>query len=116
MRGIARLAVVVGLVAGVVACNEQISSPAPCPDNCVVGPEVHDTVIQATAGGDTSFSGYLALDQAFSMRVSTGLITAEDRAWLRFFPRSDSVLIPGDTLRPYTVDSAAIEVCLPSGP
>ncbi len=112
MRGIARLAVVGGLVAAMMACNEQISSPAPCPDNCVVGPEVHDTVILATLGGDTSFAGYLALDQAFSLRVSTGLVTAEDRAWLRFFPRGDSVLIPGDSLRPYTVDSAAIEVYL----
>lgn len=112
MRGIARLAVVGGLVAGMMACNEHISSPSPCPDNCVVGPEVHDTVVLAALGEDSSFSGYLALDQAFSMRVSTGLITAEDRAWLRFFPRSDSVLVPGDTLRPYAVDSAAIDFYL----
>jgi hypothetical protein len=73
---------------------------------------LHDTVILAAPGGDTSFTGYLAADQAFSLRTSTGLVTAEDRAWLRYFPRSDSVLIPGDSLRPYTVDSMAIEVYL----
>jgi hypothetical protein len=73
---------------------------------------VHDTVILAAPGGDTSFTGYLAADQAFSLRASTGLVTAEDRAWLRYFSRSDSVLIPGDSLRPYTVDSLAIEVYL----
>jgi len=111
MNGIARLAVVGGLVAAVAACNEHISSPAPC-DNCVIGPAVHDTVILAAPGGDTSFTGYLAADQAFSLRASTGLVTAEDRAWLRYFSRSDSVLIPGDSLRPYTVDSLAIEVYL----
>ena len=112
MRGIVRLAVVGGLVAAIVACNEEISSPAPCSENCVVGPLVHDTIIFAAPGGDTSFAGYLAADQAFSLRVSTGLITAEDRAWVRYFPRADSVLIPGDSLRPYTVDSAAISIYL----
>ena len=112
MTGIARLVVVGGLVAAMVACNEQISSPAPCSENCVVGPAVHDTVFLATPGGDTSFSGYLALDQAFSLRASTGLVTAEDRAWIRFFPLPDSIPIPGDSLRPYTIDSSAIEVYL----
>jgi hypothetical protein len=112
MTGIARLAVVGGLVAAMAACNEQITSPAPCSENCVVGPELHDTIIYATPGGDTSFTGYLPADQAFSLRVSTGLVTAEDRAWLRYFPRSDSILIPGDSLRPYAVDSVAIEVYL----
>jgi hypothetical protein len=112
MRGIARIAAACGLVAAIVACNEEISSPAPCSENCVVGPVVHDTVIFATPGGDTSFSGYLAADQAFSLLVSTGLVSSEDRAWVRYFPRADSVFIPGDSLRPYSVDSAAISIYL----
>jgi hypothetical protein len=56
---------------------------------------------------DSSFSGYVQPQAAPALLVSNGLRGFEERAIMRFPPRSDSVSVR-DTLRAYTVDSVAL--------
>jgi len=96
------------LVAG---CQERLAAPADCPNLCPGGYVIVDTVLTAVADGDTSFSGYLVAGQGGQLRVSWQFPVSEDRAFVRFAPRPDSLTV-GDSLEAYTVDSVGLEVSL----
>jgi hypothetical protein len=90
------------------ACTEKLTTPADCPALCPGGSaEFRDTVLTATVGLDTSFSGYVSGSSLISLLVSTGGAYGDSRAVVRFNSRGDSVLVR-DTLRTFTVDSMAI--------
>jgi hypothetical protein len=81
---------------------------------------VFDTIIPALAGADSSFpsaeefatgSGYVTRGHGVALLVSNGFAASDDRAVYRFVPRSDQITVR-DTLRTYTVDSAAITVTI----
>ena len=89
------------------ACQEKLTSPADCPALCPGGqPQVFDEVISPILGADSSFSGYVQPAAALALLASNGLRGFEERAVMRFPPRSDSVSVR-DTLRAYTIDSIA---------
>ena len=94
-------ALVMSLMLGLGACQEKLSAPADCPALCPGGVQLRDTILTPLVGGDTSFSGYRTAGQGTSLRVSYQFAASEDRAVIRFGPRSDSVLV-GDSTIPYT--------------
>jgi hypothetical protein len=98
--------------AALIGCREKLTAPANCPTDCPGGQVVLDTVLSALPAGDTSFTGYVKSGQGVSLRVSDRLPASEDRAFVRFTSRSDSVFVPGDSNRTYTVDSVALETTL----
>ncbi|MGH7511479.1 MAG: hypothetical protein ACREOQ_01015 [Gemmatimonadales bacterium] len=104
----------------VTACQERLTSPADCPGLCPGGPpQVFDTIATATAGLASSFpaaadapgGGYVNRGRGTALLVSSGFAASEDRAVYRFAPRSDQIAVR-DTLRTYTVDSAAVSVTI----
>lgn len=91
----------------ILACREQITAPAECPELCPGGYQIRDTVLVPVADQDSSYEGYVLPGQGSSLRVSRGLPASEDRAIIRFRARADSFLF--DSLRPFTdVDSVTI--------
>jgi hypothetical protein len=104
-----------GLGLVIAACQEHLTAPADCPALCPGGtPAIFDTVIDAVVLADSSFpragdpgGGYKDRGKGAALLVSNGLAASEDRAVYRFATRGDSVALR-DTLRAYTVDSAAI--------
>jgi hypothetical protein len=68
---------------------------------------VIDEVITPIIGADSSFRGYVQPVAAAALLLSNGLRGYEERAIMRFPPRSDSVIVR-DTLRAYTIDSVAL--------
>ena len=106
------LAAPVIIAAAFLGCSEQLTAPANCPAECPGGQTVYDTVLSALPGSDSSFIGYVKPGQGSSLRVSDQLPASEDRAFVRFTPRSDSVFVAGDSNRAYTVDSVALEATL----
>lgn len=107
-RGWRGLGAALASAAGIAACQEKLTAPGECPDFCPGGYEIRDTVLLPLAGMDSSYEGYLLAGQGASLRVSDRLPASEDRAILRFSPRGDSILV--DSLRPYTIDSVALEL------
>ena len=105
---------VVGLLLAASACTEELTVPGQCPELCPGGqPQLRDTVIVATEGADSTFSGYLGYTEVPSLLVSSGLSAGEARAWYLFPKRADSIsVIVGDSVRPYTIDSVTITVNL----
>ncbi|MFI5235233.1 MAG: hypothetical protein ACHQXA_05925, partial [Gemmatimonadales bacterium] len=97
------------IAVGAAACQEQLAAPAECPQACPGGrPIVRDTVLDAIVGGDSSFVGFITPGTGVGgVLVSDSLPGADDRAFLRFIGRSDSVQVK-DTNRTYTIDSVAI--------
>jgi hypothetical protein len=94
-------------IALLLGCRERLTSPADCPALCPGGqPEMLEEVISPIPGADSSFRGYVQSVAAAALPVSNGLRGFEERAIMRFAPRSDSVLVR-DTLRGYTIDSVA---------
>jgi hypothetical protein len=111
-RRLGWVAALVSLAAAITGCQERLTAPAECPELCPGGEsQVFDTVLTALTNSDSSFSGYVARTSAGAMLVSNGLPASEDRAVFRFNARADSVPV-NDTLRPFVVDSARIEVTL----
>lgn len=92
-------------------CQEKLAAPADCPNLCPGSFDVRDTILYALPDGDTTFSGYVRAGQGVSLRVSNQLPASEDRAVVRFGARPDSFAV-GDSLRPYVVDSANLEISL----
>jgi hypothetical protein len=89
-------------------CQEDLTSPAACPAQCPAGdPQIFDEVILPIANADTTFTGYVQPPAAAALLVSNGLRRHEERAIMRFPPRSDSIGVR-DTLRSYTIDSVAL--------
>jgi hypothetical protein len=91
------------------SCQEKLTAPADCPALCPGGYEMRDTVLIPVQDGDSSYDGFIDPGAGASIRVSNGLPASEDRGVFRFNSRPDSVLV-SDTLRSYTIDSAAIEL------
>jgi hypothetical protein len=92
----------------VCGCQEKLTAPADCPALCPGGqPQVIDEVITPIPGSDSSFRGYVDPVAAAALLVSNGLRGYQERAIMRFPPRSDSVGVR-DTLRAYTIDSVAL--------
>ena len=110
---------VTGLIGVMTACQEKLTSPADCPALCPGGSvQVFDTVVPALALRDSSFpahkdsaNGYVARGQGAALLVSNGFEASEDRAVYRFAARGDSIAVR-DTLRPYAVDSAVLNLAL----
>jgi hypothetical protein len=93
-------------------CQEKLTAPADCPALCPGGqPVVYDEVFNPIAGADSSFRGYVQRHAAAALLASNGLLGFEERALIRFGPRSDSVSVR-DTLRAYTIDSVALSVAI----
>jgi hypothetical protein len=109
------LALAVGLVLLLSGCEEQLTVPGHCPEFCVGGlSQVHDTVIMASPGSDSTYVGYTGWADLPAALASAGLPAGETRAWYRFPRRPDSVSVSAvaDSLKPYTIDSVAISVSL----
>jgi hypothetical protein len=110
---------VAGLIGVMTACQEKLTAPADCPALCPGGSvQVFDTVVPALALRDSSFpahkdsaNGYVARGQGAALLVSNGFEASEDRAVYRFAARGDSIAVR-DTLRPYAVDSALLNLTL----
>ncbi len=89
------------------ACQEKLTAPGDCPALCPGGvPQVFDEIVPAITGADSSFRGYVQPNAALALLVSNGLQGQQQRAIMRFPPRSDSVAVR-DTLRGYAIDSVA---------
>lgn len=100
------------LLVGLIACQEKLAAPGECPGICPGDRSgIADTVLTATPGQDSTYVGFVARGAGNSLRLTNGLDGAQERAVVRFVRLPDSVLI-GDTLRPYTTDSAAITFAL----
>lgn len=93
------------------ACQERLAAPADCPNLCPGGFTIQDTILPAIPNGDTSFSGYLAAGAGTQLRVSWQFPVSEDRALIQFVARPESLTV-GSVLKPYTIDSVALEVSL----
>jgi len=94
------------------ACTEKLSMPADCPALCPGGSaEFRDTVLTATLGLDSSYSGYVGGSSLLSVLISTGGDYGNSRGVVRFTPRGDSIFIR-DTSRTFVVDSVAIQFTL----
>jgi len=90
------------------ACQEQLAGPAQCPDLCPgTSLTIRDTVITASVGRDSSFTGYLGANQVPALLVSDGISAGEARAFATFPRRSDSVFVSGVQTF-VALDSAAI--------
>ncbi|HEU5218343.1 MAG TPA: hypothetical protein VFU23_06780 [Gemmatimonadales bacterium] len=94
-----------GALAG---CQEELSGPADCPDLCPGNSLIiRDTVITASTGKDSSYTGYIGSDQVPALLISDGISAGEARAFATFPRRSDSVFI-GGTQTLVTLDSVAL--------
>lgn len=101
------LAAVAGFSGG---CSEKLLTPVNCPELCPGGQiVVYDTVLTPIVGGDTSFAGYVAANQATGFLVSNNLPAADARGLVRFVRRSDTLFVQ-DTARSYTIDSVVISL------
>ena len=106
-RSFVRVAAVL-LLAG---CQEKLAAPADCPDLCPGGYDVREDTLFALPGGDSAYVGYLNAGQGSSLRVSWQFPVSEDRAAFKFARRTDSLTVNG-VLKPYTLDSIALEISL----
>lgn len=96
------------LLAGLLGCTEDFTTPGTCPQTCPGGTVViRDTVIEAAFGGDSAFAGYILAGEGTGLLVSTAEPTDQYLTTLRFGAVPDSVRI-GDTLHTYVIDSVAI--------
>ena len=90
------------------ACQEKLTTPTDCPALCPGNSLVIlDTVISATPGRDSSYTGYVGANEVPALLVSNGISAGEARAFATFPRRSDSVLI-GGTQTLVTIDSVAL--------
>lgn len=112
IRGLRWAAGLAALAAGVLACNEHLTTPGQCPELCPGGtPVVFDTVIPARTSGDESVQGYVDRGAGVALLTSNGLPASEDRAVYQFASRLDSITVR-DTVRAYSVDSVQLAVTL----
>jgi hypothetical protein len=102
-----------GIGLAVAGCQEQLTAPGSCPATCPGGtPVVHDTILDAIVGGDSTYLGYVVRGATTGgFRVSNGFHGITDYGVVRFIARADSVSVR-DTLRSYTIDSVALSVTL----
>lgn len=100
------------LLLGALGCEETLTVPGGCPEFCPGGrPQLRDTVIVALTGSDSTFTGYAGRAEVLSLLVADDQNGVAARAWYQFPARVDSLTV-ADSLRPYTVDSIALQVTL----
>lgn len=105
-------AVAAALAILLAACDERLTAPADCPALCPGGqPEVFDTVISALPDLDSTYAGYVTVQQSQALLVANDPALGGSHALIRFEPRDTGIRIR-DTLRPYTVDSVDLTVQL----
>ncbi len=99
-----RLLILLGIGA-LGACQERLALPSTCPDLCPgSGVEVRDTTLDAIVGSDSSFFGYIGLEEPPAVLVSNGLAEGDARGRAIFGALPDSLFVIG-TRYAYTVDS-----------
>ncbi len=109
LRTVGAAALLAGLLT---ACQERLTAPADCPALCPGGAaQVFDTIVPALAGLDSSFTGYVGRGAGPALLASNDFAASDDRTVYQFAPLSDSIRVR-DTLRSYTLDSAAIALTL----
>ncbi len=101
------------VAAGVLAgCQEQLALPSSCPDFCPgQGLIIRDTTIEALAGLDSTFTGYIGFHEVPGLLVSNGLPAGDARAWAVFGKLPDSIFV-GGVRYPYTIDSMEFRLSL----
>ncbi|HET7042755.1 MAG TPA: hypothetical protein VFI13_12080, partial [Gemmatimonadales bacterium] len=111
LRSALFVAAAVGLA--VAGCQEQLTAPGNCPATCPGGsPEVHDTIIDAVVGGDSTYTGYVIRGSTSGgLRLSNGFLADTNYGFIQFVRRADSIAVR-DTNRSYTVDSVVLSVAL----
>jgi hypothetical protein len=112
----ARVAVVTATVAlGVLACTEQITSPASCPDFCPGGQIVTvESLLSTAISRDSTFRGYVEAHRAFMLLAAT-LPGLESRPIFQTEPIAPRMTINsgGDTTTgPIVVDSTRLTFTL----
>ncbi len=94
------------------ACTEKLTTPGNCPALCPGGiADFRDTILTATAGLDSSYSGYLSESSLLSLLVANGGNYGSSRGLVKFLSRGDSIFIK-DTARTFTVDSVGVSFFL----
>ncbi len=89
-----RFALIGGLAVGVLACEQNITTPGSCPEFCPNATiELIDTVLTGVLEGDTSFTGYVESSVANAMQVAGGGAAVESRGLIWFAPFGDSTAI-----------------------
>ena len=100
-----RLLLLLGIGVLGAACQERLAQPSTCPELCPgSGVEVRDTTLIAVTGKDSSFFGYLGLEEPPAVLVSNGLPEADARGRAIFGALPDSIFVVG-TRYAYTIDS-----------
>lgn len=108
MRRLGSITLLLAALGLLAACQEQLAGPAACPELCPgTSLTVRDTVITASVGLDSSYTGYIGAEQPGALLVSDGLPGAEARAYATFPRRSDSVFV-GSVQTFVALDSIAI--------
>lgn len=93
---------------GLWGCQEKLTAPGDCPALCPGGQaQVIDEVLPPIQSSDSSFQGYVQPHASAAVLVSNGLRGYQERALVRFPPRSDSISVR-DTLRGYVIDSVSL--------
>jgi len=104
-----RSAVVVGLVAGIVGCREQITTAGRCPSLCPrTNIELADTLLAMADSADTSVRGFVLTREASFLLLST-LDSLKGRALIRF-SALDTIWFPATAETAYVggIDSVRI--------
>lgn len=99
-----------GLLAlGVVGCQEDLASPAQCPDLCPGNRvSIRDTVFEAVVGSDSAYFGYTLRSSRQVLLVSDSLPAGEYRSFVVFGKSSrDSVTVDGNSVK-FVTDTMAI--------
>jgi hypothetical protein len=105
--------VAAGVALGVLACTEDITSPASCPDFCPGGQIVTVESLLATAiGRDSTFRGYVEPQGASKLLAAT-LPTVDSRPIFQLRPIATRLRPGSDTTTvPIVVDSARLSLTL----
>lgn len=98
--------------AGIVACQESLTTPGGCPDSCPGGtPDVRDTVFDAVPLRDSAFRGYVLANQSLAFLVSDRVPGVEARGLIRFDAVADTQII-GVTRQTFRLDSLDITLAV----
>lgn len=91
-------------------CRERLTVPGQCPDQCPGGTLViRDTVIDAIASADSSFSGYVGYNDVAGMLLAQGSTAGEIHAVVAFDSLPETFPFAGQEVA-YTVDSVVISL------
>jgi hypothetical protein len=117
MRVATRFALCGGLAVGVLAtlaCENDITTPGPCPAFCPSGRiEVVDTMLTGVVEHDTSFTGYVEATVATGMQVVGGGAPIASHGLIWFFPFGDSAAVDSIVRAPVVeMDSFRLDLVL----